>query len=81
MNSPMDLGFYTTLVLEGAEKSLAQGSKLKEGATLGQTIDLRRLVTDQLGAAAAKEYGMKDQFSVTMSNSAKAAAAPVVAED
>ncbi len=48
---------------------------------LGQTIDLRRLVADHLGAAAAKEYGMEDQFSVTTSNSARAAAAPVVAED
>jgi len=55
---PMTLGFYTTLVLEGAEKSLAEGKKLAGGATLGQTVDLRQLAIDQLGAAASKEYGL-----------------------
>ena len=47
---PMTLGFYTTLVLEGAEKSLAEGRKLAGGVTLGQAVDLRQLVIDQLGA-------------------------------
>ncbi len=55
---PMTLGFYTTLVLEGAEKSLAEGRKLPSGATLGQPVDLRRLAVRQLGAAAAKAYGL-----------------------
>ena len=54
--SPMELGFYTTLVLEGAERSLAQGRKLDGGATIGEPIDLRGLVVEKLGAAAAKEY-------------------------
>jgi predicted dehydrogenase len=55
---PITLGFYTTLVLEGAEKSLAQGNKLKSGATLGCTVDLRQLAVQQLGAEAAKSYGL-----------------------
>jgi predicted dehydrogenase len=55
---PMTLGFYTTLVLEGAEKSLAEGRKLKSGATLGSAVDLRQLAVRQLGAAAAKGYGL-----------------------
>jgi len=53
---PMTLGFYTTLVLEGAEKSLAEGRKLPSGATLGPPVDLRQLVVCQLGAGPAKAY-------------------------
>jgi predicted dehydrogenase len=56
--APMTLGFYTTLVLEGAEKSLAEGKKLGTGVTLGSAVDLRQLTAQQLGAAAAKEYGL-----------------------
>ena len=55
---PMTLGFYTTLVLEGAEKSLAEGKKLPGGVTLGPAVDLRQLAIRQLGAQAAKAYGM-----------------------
>lgn len=55
-HDPMTLGFYTTLVLEGAEKSLAEGQRLKTGATLGTAVDLRALVTRQLGRAAASGY-------------------------
>ena len=58
MNSPITLGFYTALVLEGTEKSLAEGGKLATGATIGSTVDLRKLVTAQLGADAAKQYQM-----------------------
>jgi hypothetical protein len=54
----MTLGFYATLVLEGAEKSLAEGRKLKTGATLGPNVDLRQLAAQQLGAAAARHYGL-----------------------
>jgi predicted dehydrogenase len=53
---PMTLGFYTTLVLEGAEKSLAEGRKLPGGATLGPPVDLRQLAVRQLGAGPAKAY-------------------------
>ncbi|HWH69869.1 MAG TPA: Gfo/Idh/MocA family oxidoreductase [Candidatus Sulfotelmatobacter sp.] len=55
---PLTLGFYTSLVLEGAEKSLAEGKKLPAGATLGSTVDLRQLASDQLGVEAAKSYGL-----------------------
>jgi hypothetical protein len=54
----MTLGFYTTLVLEGAEQSLAKGRKLPGGATLGPAIDLRQMAVHQLGARAAKSYGL-----------------------
>jgi predicted dehydrogenase len=57
-NDPMTLGFYTTLVLEGAEKSLARGKQLPSGATLGPAVDLRQLAAQELGAAAAREYGL-----------------------
>src|ERR1035438_6825913 len=53
---PMILGFYTTLVLEGAEKSLAEGRKITGSATLGQPVDLRQLAVRQLGAGPAKAY-------------------------
>jgi predicted dehydrogenase len=55
---PITLGFYTTLVLEGAEESLANGRKLQTGVTLGPAVDLRQLTARQLGARAAKAYGM-----------------------
>jgi predicted dehydrogenase len=55
-SDPMILGFYTTLVLEGAEKSLAEGRKLPSGATLGPPVDLRQLAIRQLGAGPAKAY-------------------------
>jgi len=54
--NPMTLGFYTTLVLEGAEKSLAQGQTLSTGATLGASVDLWSLMDQQLGPATAAEY-------------------------
>ena len=54
--SPTSLGFYTTLVLEAGEQSLAEGGKIAEGVTCGTTVDLRRLVTEQLGTSAAREY-------------------------
>jgi predicted dehydrogenase len=56
MNSPITLGFYTTLVLEAAEKSLAEGEKLPTGATIGPVVDLRKLVVQQLGAEATQQY-------------------------
>lgn len=56
--TPMALGFYTTLVLEAAERSLAEGRKMSSGATLGQAINLGELVRGQLGEAAVREYGL-----------------------
>jgi predicted dehydrogenase len=54
--TPMALGFYTTLVLEAAEKSLAEGSRPAAGVTLGRPVDLGELVRKQLGKTAAKGY-------------------------
>ena len=56
--SPMALGFHTTLVLEAAEKSLAEGKRLASGATLGTVVDLPQLVAAQLGPEAVREYGL-----------------------
>jgi len=56
--NPMTLGFYATLVLEAGELSLAKGRKTSEGVTFGTTVDLCQHVNDQLGVAAAKEYGL-----------------------
>lgn len=56
--TPMALGFYTTLVLEGAERSLAGGQAAAAGVTVGPAIDLRKLVVEQLGAGAARDYGL-----------------------
>lgn len=56
--TPMALGMYTTLALQGAEKSLAEGKKQANGATVGPAIDLRALLVQELGATAAKEYGL-----------------------
>lgn len=55
---PMTLGFYTTLVLEAAEKSLALGKRRAEGATSGPTVGLPQLLVEQLGETIAKEYGL-----------------------
>jgi predicted dehydrogenase len=56
--SPLALGFYSTLVLEGAEKSLAQGNSLGSGATLGAEIDLSELAIHELGIDSAALYGL-----------------------
>jgi predicted dehydrogenase len=57
--SPMRLGFYTTLVLEAAELSLAEGKKMNTGATLGAEVALSELANRQLGAETANEYRLK----------------------
>jgi len=58
-STPMTLGFYATLILEAAEKSLAEGKKLAAGVTQGGVVDLHALVCQQIGAEAAREYGLK----------------------
>lgn len=55
--TPVALGFYTALVLEAAEQSLAEGKKLSSGATLGASIDLQALVHKQFGIEASRGYG------------------------
>lgn len=37
------LGFYSTLIVEGAERSLAEGERLPSGAVLGKSVDLSSL--------------------------------------
>ncbi len=54
--TPMSLGFYTTLVLEAAEQSLAEGQQLALGATLGVPVNLSALLEAQLGPSPAKSY-------------------------
>ena len=54
--SPMTLGFYATLILEAAEKSLAEGEKAGSATTCGTSIDLRTFAAQTLGAASAAEY-------------------------
>ena len=57
MGTAAELGFYTSLVLEGAERSLAQGREVAKGVTGGATVDLTALLAQELGASAAAEYG------------------------
>jgi predicted dehydrogenase len=53
---PVTLGFYATLVLQGAEMSLAAGEKLGSGTNLGVTIDLKQMAVQELGSDAAARY-------------------------
>jgi len=50
--------FYTAVISEAAEKSLASGKKIKTGVTRGVTIDVKKFVRSQIGASA-KQYGLK----------------------
>lgn len=52
--SPMSLGFYATLILEAAHRSLAGGQKMGLGSTCGSSIDLRALLREELGPAAGQ---------------------------
>ncbi len=54
----MNVGFFTTLVLQAAENSLAEGVQSGPGVTRGQTVDLARLASEEIGVAAAKGYGL-----------------------
>ncbi len=54
MMTPFELGFYTTLVLQGAEKSLADGARNSGGITVGKEVDLKALLEQELGAEKTK---------------------------
>jgi hypothetical protein len=56
--TPMASGFYTTAVLEAAERSLTEGQKMSSGATLGKVVNLKEMVCGQIGEAAAREYNL-----------------------
>lgn len=53
MFSLFELGFHTTAVCEAAELSLQRGRRSEKGVTIGSEIDLRDLLTERLGTAAA----------------------------
>jgi predicted dehydrogenase len=56
MMTPVELGFYTSLVLEAAELSLKQGQLTAPGVTTGSPIDLKALLIRELGQSAATQY-------------------------
>ncbi|HUA64969.1 MAG TPA: Gfo/Idh/MocA family oxidoreductase [Alphaproteobacteria bacterium] len=57
-NAETPLDFYTTAIVEAAERSLNKGKKIAGGVTRGDAIDLSKFVRDQIGNAA-REYGWK----------------------
>ncbi|HEX3628439.1 MAG TPA: Gfo/Idh/MocA family oxidoreductase [Verrucomicrobiae bacterium] len=57
-NTETPLDFYTTVIVEAAERSLKQGKKIATGATRGEAIDLNKFVRRQIGNGA-REYGWK----------------------
>lgn len=56
MMTAVELGFYTSLVLEAAELSLEQGKETAPGVTTGTAVDLKELTVRQLGSDAAATY-------------------------
>jgi predicted dehydrogenase len=52
MMSSLELGIYTTLVLQGAEESLARGIRDANGVTAGGDVDLAALLRRELGPDA-----------------------------
>lgn len=56
MADPVELGFYTTLLVEAAEGSLERGAETAPGVVTGETVDLAALVEAELGAEAAADY-------------------------
>jgi len=53
---PDMLGFYTTMVLQGAHESLDSGTQPKKGVFVGKPVDLKKLVRREIGGAAARKY-------------------------
>jgi hypothetical protein len=49
-----ELGFWTTVVCEAAEQSLARGTSDQSGAVHGIDIDVATLLAERLGQAAAR---------------------------
>lgn len=54
--TPMD--FYSTVIVEAAERSLSEGKKIGPGVTRGISVDLKKFVRRQIGLGA-REYGWK----------------------
>lgn len=57
-NAETSLDFFSTVIVEAAERSLNRGKKIGTGATRGEPIELSKFVRGQIGSAA-KEYGWK----------------------
>tara|TARA_Y100000588_G_C14231972_1_gene915665 strand:+ start:427 stop:1605 length:1179 start_codon:yes stop_codon:yes gene_type:complete len=53
LKNMFELGFYTSVVLEAAEKSLAQGTRSDNGVVSGLGVDIADLLTQELGDAAS----------------------------
>jgi hypothetical protein len=56
MMTPVELGFWTTAVLEAAERSLRSSSCTKDGSTHGVDIEIASILQEVLGPAA-ETYG------------------------
>jgi len=56
MLNPFQTGFYTTLVLEGIENSLNQPLLSNNGVTFGSEVDLKDLLSRELGSDVSKNY-------------------------
>jgi hypothetical protein len=56
MMNPVELGFFTSLVIEGAEKSLREGMQTAVGAIHGRVVDLWSLAKAELGEEIASTY-------------------------
>jgi len=52
LHDPVELGFWTTVVLEAAERSLKSGRKSGLGAVAGDDVDVPALLRETLGDAA-----------------------------
>jgi predicted dehydrogenase len=53
---PFSLGFFTTLVCEGAHRSLETGEKISEGVISGRTVMLKDLLVREIGEKASDSY-------------------------
>lgn len=53
MDNPIELGFWTTVVLEAAEESLKRGTRNSAGVTAGAAVDVGQLLREALGAEAS----------------------------
>ncbi|MFI5381649.1 MAG: Gfo/Idh/MocA family protein [Tepidisphaerales bacterium] len=56
MLDPIALGFWTTVILQAADRSLAAGQKQASGATFGVEIDVDELLSQELGQQEAAAF-------------------------
>ena len=53
---PFSLGFYTSLVCEGAHRSLETGVATAEGGMTGKNVNLKELLESEIGKMASEKY-------------------------